>query len=515
MVSQEWTALTSSQIAESARDLLIDVLHPSAAYVQLHGRTVHEPFRSAAGMSRPGLHFAETSIGPDGALGRLAAGSSRPDFPDEFERLVLETVAGQVGIALRHTHPHRLPGLARRRRRSLRPAAVAALGTQALAEGFSDRLLDESLSWIRRCLRVNLAAILELAESRSTVLLRAGAGWDPEASLAEMPAGPDNILGHALRSCQPVTVDLQDPGAAPPIPELLAQRGVTSCMHAAIQARQGPYGLLGAYSMEPRVFSADEQHFLQSVANVLGAAVQRHAREVELDELLVQTRRAVGIVSHDLGNPLTTIQICANALLDDDPPPLDGVRHMAQLIQRSVSWMRQMVVDLLDRTSLDAGLLMLKRSATAVSDVIGAAQTMFAPVARESEVELVVVADPVLPPVDADRRRLLQVLSNLLGNAIKFTPTGGRVELSATRDPKEGAVRFQVSDTGRGIPADHLGHIFDWYWHSDESGRRPGTGLGLAIAYGIVEAHGSRLHVESVPDLGSTFWFTLPAAGQD
>jgi signal transduction histidine kinase len=122
--------------------------------------------------------------------------------------------------------------------------------------------------------------------------------------------------------------------------------------------------------------------------------------------------------------------------------------------------------------------------------------------------------------MDADPHRLLQALSNLLGNAMKFTPAGGRVELLAqdARADFEGrrpatdtdpGIRFAVRDTGHGIPSEDLGHVFDWFWHSPREARG-GSGLGLAIAKGIIEAHRGRLHVESAPGLGSTFWFTVP-----
>ena len=143
--------------------------------------------------------------------------------------------------------------------------------------------------------------------------------------------------------------------------------------------------------------------------------------------------------------------------------------------------------------------------------------------------ELVVEQNGDLPAVDADPDRLMQVLSNLLGNAIKFTPSGGRVVLSTQRvegklaDVRSDAhdatreeevtnvgVRFTVSDTGPGIRSEDLEHVFDWFWHAP-SARPGGKGLGLAIAKELVEAHRQALHVESTLGKGSTFWFTMPA----
>jgi signal transduction histidine kinase len=110
--------------------------------------------------------------------------------------------------------------------------------------------------------------------------------------------------------------------------------------------------------------------------------------------------------------------------------------------------------------------------------------------------------------VEADRGRLLQVFSNLVGNAIKFTPSGGTVTLRAA--PADGAVHFSISDDGPGMPPEHLAHVFDRFWRA-RKGERGGLGLGLAIARGIVEAHGGRIWAESREGEGSTFHFTVPA----
>jgi signal transduction histidine kinase len=231
--------------------------------------------------------------------------------------------------------------------------------------------------------------------------------------------------------------------------------------------------------------------------------------------------RAVGIVSHDLRNPLSTIQVCGTALLDPEPPPVEGVRRMAEIILQCAGWMQQIAQDLLDRASLDAGRLALHREPTSPAGVIAAAEMMFAPMAADQSRALVVEGEADLPHIDADPRRLIQVLSNLLSNALKFTAPGGRVVLSARAAEEEiseargadGArpgVRFTVSDTGPGIAPQDLAHVCDWFWQSP-SGKGTGAGLGLAIAHGLIEAHRRRLHVESVPGEGSTFWFTMPA----
>jgi signal transduction histidine kinase/DNA-binding NarL/FixJ family response regulator len=291
---------------------------------------------------------------------------------------------------------------------------------------------------------------------------------------------------------------------------LVAGLGMGTGAVAPIRTAGDVRGFLLLASLPDQGDAATSTVFAHSIADRIGLELDRF-------HLLRQTRQAVAardrtfnIVSHDLGDPLSTIQICVTALLDPEPPTLGGVRDMAEIIQRSVSLMQQIVGDLLDRASLDSGRLILAREPTAVAEGLALMQAMFGLVAEERALEFVVDTVPDLPEIVVDPRRIEQVLSNLLRNAMKFTPAGGRVVLSALPQAgPDGGVRFAVSDTGPGIPAEDLGHIFDWFWRSPQGGRS-GTGLGLAIAKGLIEAHGSDLIVESVPRQGSTFSFTMP-----
>lgn len=282
-------------------------------------------------------------------------------------------------------------------------------------------------------------------------------------------------------------------------------------------------GLLLLAAMAGRQDALTDAKLGQSLAEGLAHALEKTLLLQLMHRAIAGRDRAVSIVSHDLINPLSTIQICATALLDPAPAPSGAVRPMAELIQRSAAWMREIIEDLLDRARLDGGRVVLNRQPTGVSDVITAAHTLFEPVARDHAIEFVVYSASQLPDVDADRHRLLQVLSNLIGNAMKFTPAGGRVALSArlagTEQPASrsvghgGAVQFAVTDTGPGIPREELAHVFDWFWHAPRGRGSSGTGsgLGLAIAKGLIEAHHSQLHVDSTLGTGSTFWFTIPA----
>jgi signal transduction histidine kinase len=251
------------------------------------------------------------------------------------------------------------------------------------------------------------------------------------------------------------------------------------------------------------------------LCRVLRNARERYHLIRDRERAIAGRDRVVGMVSHDLRDPLTTMSHCAAALLDPRPTPLDGVRRIAEIIQRSAAWALDLVRDLLDGACLDGGRLVLHPERVRAEDIVESAAGLIHPVAVEHSVDFTVRCAGGLPPLYADRQRLVQALTNLLGNAMKFTPGGGRVSLKAWRkstgpDRLPCEVGFSVADTGPGIPQDDLPHVFDWQWRP-ASASPGGSGLGLAIAKGLVEAHGGRMNVSSVEGRGSTFWFTIPA----
>jgi PAS domain S-box-containing protein len=243
--------------------------------------------------------------------------------------------------------------------------------------------------------------------------------------------------------------------------------------------------------------------------------------EEELRVLAEQMREAaaardqvMALVSHDLRNPLNTISICLSGLRDDPPPPTEMADGLVVLAQESLSLMSRMIQDLLDAASIDAGKLSFDQTPQPLGPILWRAVDMHKMLAAEHNIDLVIdselaqtlATDPFVANVDSER--ILQVLSNLLGNACKFTDAGGRITVSATRLPD--AVQLMVRDTGCGIPLDAIPHVFDRFWHARRGATQRSTGLGLAIARGIVEAHGGRIWVESSLGEGSAFYFTLP-----
>jgi signal transduction histidine kinase len=168
-----------------------------------------------------------------------------------------------------------------------------------------------------------------------------------------------------------------------------------------------------------------------------------------------------------------------------------------------------LIQDLLDVALMEAGQLTIERAQLSAGGLIVEAVDMQRPLASSSSLALRVEVAPDVPDVPGDRDRLLQVFENLIGNAIKFTKTGGRITVGAASRNDE--VVFWVADTGCGIASEDLSRVFDRFWQATKAGRQ-GAGLGLPITKGIVEAHGGRIWVESTAGSGSTFFFTIPRA---
>ena len=227
-------------------------------------------------------------------------------------------------------------------------------------------------------------------------------------------------------------------------------------------------------------------------------------------EAAVSARDSVlGVVSHDLRNPLTAIILQADTALVEAPAEM---REGMEEIVRSAERMERLIRDLLDVAAIEAGQLRVDPAATAAETLLEAAAAMLAPLAEERGVALTVEREALAgAEVLADRDRVLQVLSNLVGNALKYTPKGGRVVVEA--EPAGAEVRFRVRDSGPGIAEGDLPRVWERFWQAGGPLRRQGAGLGLPIARGIVEAHTGRVWVESPPGAGATFGFTLPAAG--
>jgi signal transduction histidine kinase len=257
-------------------------------------------------------------------------------------------------------------------------------------------------------------------------------------------------------------------------------------------------------------------------------AIERKRLERERARLLVseQAARATAeaavrardevlrVVSHDLGNSLSAVAVQAVLIERTPRERLDDAALLKRTtaIRNLVAGMQKLRQDLLDVASIEAGRLSVEAVPFDPAPALEEAFEVHHALAEQGEIELRLDVEPGLPRILADRARLMQVLGNLLGNALKFTSAGGTVHLTCVRG--EGCVRLAVRDSGQGIAAADLPHIFDRFWKSGR-GNRAGAGLGLAIARGIVEAHTGRMWAESQEGVGSVFHFELPIAREE
>jgi signal transduction histidine kinase len=241
-------------------------------------------------------------------------------------------------------------------------------------------------------------------------------------------------------------------------------------------------------------------------ARRLDALYESERAAKRLKEQAVQAREdLIGIVAHDLRNPLSAIVMKAHLIRHKTAD--DWTRKSAESIESVAARMEYLIKSLLDAARMEAGHFSAAREPCGVASLLSSTLEMFGGLAAQKAIVLEQnTADKDLV-VCGDREQLIQTLSNLVSNAMKFTPEGGRIEVRARAATSH--VRFEVRDDGPGIAREHITHLFDRYWKADTTGRR-GSGLGLYIAKGIVDAHGGRLWVESEVGRGSAFIFEIP-----
>jgi two-component system OmpR family sensor kinase len=245
----------------------------------------------------------------------------------------------------------------------------------------------------------------------------------------------------------------------------------------------------------------------------LAHAFNRMARQVKASQQAQQD--FVANVSHDLKTPLTSIQGFSQAILDGTAVDAEANQRAAEVIHNEAGRMRRMVDDLLLLARMDAGQVHLDRRQVDLGELLASCVARLEPSATEGGIRFDLELPPSgLPPVTGDPDRLMQLFSNLLDNALKHTPEGGRV--TALAESGDGCVEVSVTDTGPGIPAEELPRIFERFYQVDKSRARSdaeGVGLGLAIAQELAEAHGGRISVESKIGVGTRFSVALPVTG--
>jgi signal transduction histidine kinase len=386
---------------------------------------------------------------------------------------------------------------------------LLAAASQVLAASFD---LGEPLRQVTRMMVPPLGdiALLDLLGPKGELARAATAIADP-ARQGELPAAGlagGTLQQRVLSSGRPLVI--AKPGSAATLlgTGALAPR---SALLVPLTSSKGPLGVLtlvatGAARRSP----AQDLALAQDLAGRIGTAIERAQLYNQAKEAIAAREDILAFVSHDLKNSLMSLFLNVEMLHRN--APADDRRHgwkQLERIRRGILQMRRMIEDLLDVGSIDSGRLAIDPREHEIGDLFQDAMELSAPLIADKRIEIKIEMPAAPFKVRCDRERMMQVFSNLIGNAVKFVPEHGTIVLSAAASGTNALV--SVRDTGPGIPPARLPHLFQRYWQADETARK-GRGLGLFITKGIVEAQGGVIWAESQVGTGSTFFITLPLA---
>ncbi len=333
----------------------------------------------------------------------------------------------------------------------------------------------------------------------------------PNLELREFSSGEEVIAALERGSCDCLLLDYRMPGTDGLevldriSPERIPTIMLTGAGDEEVAVSSMRRGALD-YLVKDKV---DRELLLTKIRAVrlLHAARERERAVIaELEREISARESVLAVVSHDLRGPLNNIGLALSLLERGDAQQ----REVALTsVRRAVRRAERLIGDLLDVARLSGGRLALAREAVGVAEVLDIAHGDVLPAAQARGVELHVnIEDQARAKLDADRDRVVQVLDNLLRNAIKYGPPGGHVFVRA----RAGAdmIEFSVADEGPGLSPDQREHVFERFWQAKDNRTPGGSGLGLAIAKGFVEAHGGTIGVEPAATRGARFWFTIP-----
>jgi signal transduction histidine kinase len=349
--------------------------------------------------------------------------------------------------------------------------------------------------------RVAVAGVTSELQSRLDRARGAAPGRDSPAARALGSRRP--LLVHDLDAAdvEQLLGDASDPGDAALGPPLR----VSTLLALPLSLRDQSFGVLTLFSDEPgHRFGQDELLLANEVARRAAFSLENARLYREAQRAIRARDEVVAIVSHDLRNPLSVIGLTMRLMREEsEHAPVDMIARC----ERAQAQMTRLLDDLLDMTRLDQGTMRLEKKRFELRGLMTELVESQRPLATARGQRLDVIADGDVP-VDVDRDRLQQVMANLIGNAIKYTPKGGAIDVRARHAGKR--VTVAISDTGPGIDPANLPHVFERFYQAKTT--KEGVGLGLAIAKGIIEAHGGSIAATSVPGRGTTFWFELPVA---
>jgi len=304
-------------------------------------------------------------------------------------------------------------------------------------------------------------------------------------------------------------------------PEFFRKLGLTSYIGLPFLVKGEALGVLAFCTTEEHEFADEEVNFLETIAGQAALAIhnsqlyeQTKKQAVELEKARELEADFAAMIAHDLRSPLTNVIGIAEMMKDDLLGPVnEDQKKWLGKITDDVRNLVNLVSDFLDLSKLEAGHIELTKKPVYIEELIENNLESYQLLGQDKKITFTSSLDPYLPTVDADPRRLDQVLSNLLSNAVKFTPEGGHIEVGARAEDSRG-VNFWVRDTGVGIPKEEIGNLFEKYKQASnaKNGSHNGTGLGLAICKMIVEIHGGRIWLDSEENKGTTVFVSLPVA---
>lgn len=389
---------------------------------------------------------------------------------------------------------------------------LAAVGRVLSLNGGLDSVLEHLTQLGSKSFDTPFAAVSFVERDRQVYKCAVGLP-EPWRTRREIPLAY-SYCKHVLAMRQPLIVG--DARRSPLLRNNPSVRELSAIAYAGIPLITADGHVLGTFNVidrRARAWSPGElDEMTELTAAVMGEieqALAAAANAQRLERALRTHHDKLAMVVHDLRNYLNVISLGASLLAEEETGPAERDRDL-QRIRTSAQQMDRMIQDLLDAARLEDGSFPLRRTEVVADGPLAEAAALMRPLAARNGIMLVADAGAAGAQVNADRDALSRVLSNLIGNAIKFTPQGGTITVWTRNVGHE--VIFAVSDTGPGIAACELDHVFDRFWQS-RTHRVPGAGLGLAIARGLVEQHGGRIWVESRCGAGATFFFALPRAG--
>ena len=440
-------------------------------------------------------------------------------------------VMGGVGVVEDHTAHRRAEQervlLLEREQLARADAEMAARRARFLAE--ASEMFTASLDPVATLESLSALLVPRLADSCIVYLQDAEGGVQRLAAVHADPGRQAEIrariqryapvldlilppVAHALRTGEVRFVPSGVPPRREDDPRGEERRGdldPTALLVVPLRARGRILGALSLGWDSTREPDPDDRALVEEVARRAALAVDNAQLHGEVQKALQTRKRVMQAVSHDLRNPLTSIMLNSTSILSARlvPELSQPVRDALGTISLAAEQMERLIQDLLDVTRMEAGHFAIVRTPQHLPLLVGSGLAVLLPIAERRGVRLVSAVAGDVPIIPADGGRVLQVLSNLVENAIKFTPEGGEVWVGVDAMPD--GIRVSVADTGPGIGQEHREHMFTPFWQGVPSGRRS-AGLGLTIARGIVEAHGGRIGVDDRPGGGSIFHFTLP-----